>query len=107
MFLFGYVDILTPLQYYSTHLVNSTESIRWPAGTYGIPKPASGCPLADGFQWHEGWRSQDTEDDYANSSKSAKFHLDGIVDYQKVNRAFCIKTFTADDKSRPDWPPGA
>ena len=106
MFLFGYVDILTPLQYYLTRLVKFTESIRWPAGTYGIPKPVSGCPLADGFQWQEGWRTQDTEDEYFDNAKSAKFHLDGRVG-AKVDRSFCIKTFTADDKlSRPDWPPG-
>ena len=26
------------------------ESLRWAAGSYGIPKAASGCPYADGFQ---------------------------------------------------------
>ncbi len=82
------------------------DLVRWPAGTYGIPKPVSGCPLADGFQWQEGWRSQDTDGAYSNNAKSAEFHLDGKVDSEKVNRSFCIKTSTAYDKIRPNWPPG-
>ncbi|KAJ7370800.1 hypothetical protein OS493_029790 [Desmophyllum pertusum] len=80
------------------------DSVRWPAGTYGIPKPASGCPYAEGFQWKEGWRSQDTDNTYSNNNKSAEFHLDGIVDSEKVNRSFCIKP--ADNNDRPNWPPG-
>ena len=45
--------------------------VRWPAETYGIPKPASGCPLADGFQWEDGWRLQDTEDVFFKQRKIA------------------------------------
>ncbi|XP_078352594.1 uncharacterized protein LOC144637401 isoform X1 [Oculina patagonica] len=86
--------------------LHTSDSVRWPAGTYGIPKPASGCPLADGFQWQEGWRSQDTDGTYSNNAKSAEFHLDGKVDSEKVNRSFCIKTSLVNDKNRPDWPPG-
>ena len=78
----------------------------WPAQTYGIPKPASGCPLSDGFQWEKGWRLQDTDDDYSNNEKSAEFHLDGKVGNQEIKRSFCIKTSTADDDNRPDWPSG-
>ena len=82
------------------------ESIRWPAGTYGIPKPASGCPYADGFQWETGWRSQDMNNDYSNNAKSIEFHLDGEVDEKKINRSFCMKTDATSQQTRPAWPPG-
>lgn len=83
-----------------------TESVRWPAGSYGIPKPASGCPRSDGFVWREGWRSQSTHGRPSNSTKSTEFHLDGIVDDTKVKRSFCIKEDIADDGSRSAWPEG-
>ena len=86
--------------------LDSIDSFRWPAGLYGIPKPASGCPLADGFQWQEGWRSQDTDGTYSSNAKSPEFHLDGIVDRKKVKRSFCIKTSTTGDYNRTNWPPG-
>ena len=81
-------------------------SVRWPAETYGIPKPATGCPLADGFQWEDGWRLQDTEDVFSNNAKSPEFHLDGKVGSQTIERSFCIKTSTAGDENRLDWPRG-
>lgn len=83
-----------------------TESVRWPAGSYGIPKPASGCPWSDGFEWREGWRSQYTNGRPSNSTKSLEFHLDGIVDNTKVKKSFCIREDRADDGSRPAWPQG-
>ena len=81
------------------------ESVRWPAGTYGLPKPVSGCPMADGFQWEEGWRSQESDGTQSNNAKSTEFHLDGKVDYEKVNRSFCIRR-TAGKNNKPNWPPG-
>lgn len=81
-------------------------NIQWPAGRYGIPKPTAGCPEADGFQWQEGWRAQDTDGTNSNNSKSEDFDLDGDVDGKKINRSFCIKTDTANDINRPPWPPG-
>lgn len=76
-----------------------SESVRWPAGSYGIPKPASGCPRSDGFVWREGWTSQSTHGRPSNSTKSAEFHLDGVVDDTKIKRSFCIKEDIADDGS--------
>ena len=78
----------------------------WPAGTYGIPKPASGCPFADDFQWETGWRSQDTNNRKSNNAKSSEFHLDGVVDEKRIKRSFCIKTDTTSDQNRTTWPPG-
>ncbi|XP_068728132.1 uncharacterized protein [Montipora capricornis] len=82
------------------------ESLQWPAGKYGIPKPVMGCPRADGFQWMAGWRSQDTNNNLSKNRKSISFHLDGAVDVKKVNRSFCLKTATMTDLNRTTWPPG-
>ena len=81
-------------------------AIQWPAGTYGIPKSVSGCPIADGFQWMTGSRSQDTNNNTSKNNKSASFHLDGVVDKEKVKRSFCLKTSTAKDQNRNIWPSG-
>ena len=84
-------------------IILATDPIKWPAGTYGIPKPVSGCPVADGFQWMTGSRSQDTE---SNNKKSVSFHLDAVVNKKKVKRSFCLKTSTAEDQNRTTWPSG-
>ena len=82
------------------------SKFQWPAGTYGIPKPISGCPRAEDFQWQEGWRSQDADGENSSNAKSTEFHLDGSVDGTKINRSFCMKTVTTGDLNRPAWPPG-
>ena len=82
-------------------------SVYWPAGTYGIPKAASGCPDAKGFHWLIGRRYQDTEDDNPNNHKSPQFHLDATVDSKRgIFRSFCMKTDTSTDTTRGSWPPG-
>ena len=43
---------------------------------YGIPKPASGCPHDNGFDWRNGWVHQDSEDSHSQSDRSSEFHLD-------------------------------
>ncbi|XP_015754342.1 PREDICTED: uncharacterized protein LOC107333990 isoform X2 [Acropora digitifera] len=84
----------------------ATDPINWPAGTYGIPRPVSGCPSVDGFQWMTGWRSQEAYYYESNNNKSASFHLDAVVNKQKVKRSFCLKTSTAKDQNRTTWPSG-
>ncbi|PFX26315.1 CUB and sushi domain-containing protein 2 [Stylophora pistillata] len=86
--------------------LENTETVLWPSGSYGIPKPASGCPKAEGFGWKEGWRYQDTEDTNSANAKSPQFHLDAVVESRGIKRSFCMKTFTADDSNRIDWPSG-
>ena len=83
-----------------------SESVWWPAGSYGIPKPVSGCPRTTGFQWKKGWRSQDTNGASSKNARSLDFHLDAEVDETKVQRSFCIKTSIIDDHNRPKWPQG-
>ncbi|XP_067028762.1 uncharacterized protein [Acropora muricata] len=87
-------------------LISFVDPTKWPAGTYGIPKPVSGCPSADGFQWRTGWRSQDAYYDESNNNKSVSFHLDAVVDKKKVKRSFCLKTSTWMDQNRTAWPLG-
>ena len=84
----------------------SESSLSWPAGTYGIPKPQSGCPKTDHFHWLEGWRSQGSNSRNLNNSCSVEFHLDGKVDNTMVNRSFCIKHDILYDSARPAWPKG-
>ena len=84
----------------------SESSLSWPAGTYGIPKPQSGCPKTDHFHWLEGWRSQGSNSRNLNNSCSVEFHLDGKVDNTMVNRSFCIKDDIVYDSARPAWPKG-
>ena len=82
-------------------------SIHWPAGSYGIPKAASGCPSADGFQWLIGRRYQDTEDNNPKNHKSQEFHLDATVDSKRgIIRSFCMKTDKSTDANRSSWPLG-
>ena len=87
-----------------TCLLGSTH---WPAGSYGIPKAASGCPGANGFHWLIGRRYQDTEDSNPNNHKSPQFHLDATVDSKRgIIRSFCMKTDTSTDMTRGSWPSG-
>ena len=83
-----------------------TYLLDWPAGSYGIPKAASGCPYGEGFQWRIGQRNQDTEDNTPRSYKSPRFHLDATVSKTNVERSFCVKTDTSTDMRRRPWPAG-
>ncbi|XP_068728127.1 uncharacterized protein [Montipora capricornis] len=87
--------------------LRTSGNVQWPGGTYGIPKPADGCPSVEAFRWQQGWRCQ-----YSNGHKDSKnakslaFHVDAVVDGEKVNRSFCMKTHAASDGNRLVWPPG-
>nr|XP_058952004.1 cubilin homolog isoform X2 [Pocillopora verrucosa] len=83
-----------------------SKCTRWPAGTYGLPKPVSGCPWSEGILWREGWRSQATFIIQTNNSRSPEFHLDGKVNSNEVKRSFCIKYRMTSDRNRPPWPKG-
>ena len=48
--------------------------------------------------------SQDTNGENSNNSKSEPFYLDGVVDTQRVNRSFCLKT--SQNSKRLNWPRG-
>ena len=77
-------------------------ALYWPSGTYGLPKPISGCPE----NWTEGWRKQDLEDDrFQKSSFSSSFHMDAILNNDYINRSFCIKTRN-EIRRHITWPAG-
>ena len=72
----------------------------WPSGSYGLPRPKSGCPGGKKNGWREGWRYQDMEDDDKSTSERSRVssgsHMDvTLVGNKKdVNRTFCMKQNT-------------
>ena len=82
-----------------------SETRYWPAGSYGIPMAASGCPDTDSCSWLVGSRYEDLEDTNHNSSGSEEFHLKTEI-AKNIKRWFCIKSNTTIDKKRSPWPPG-
>lgn len=87
---------------------NSLDFIHWPSGSYGIPRPSSGCPYKSNVNWRYGNRYQDTSNDgYGHNYKSREsFHLGATVTYAGVERSFCMKTDTSSDVNRNPWPKG-
>ena len=84
-------------------LDDSRIPLTWPKGTYGLPMPKSGCPKGTAFQWQNGTRYQDTEDDSANNQWSPSWDLAGRADKNNMEQRFCIKTNS--DGFLP-WPKG-
>ncbi|KAL9984811.1 hypothetical protein ACROYT_G007146 [Oculina patagonica] len=85
------------------HLVNAIPVNRntWPSGSYGLPKPRSGCPSK---QWREGFRYQDSENLENTNLKSNGSHLSGEVSPHGVRQEFCIHMDTPGEKI--PWPRG-
>ncbi|KAL9962437.1 hypothetical protein ACROYT_G031541 [Oculina patagonica] len=75
----------------------------WPSGTYGLPKPKSGCPNA---HFNEGTRYHDTEDDDSSNEWSNLYtnHLAGYVTRNDMEQNFCMKTQTS--PNYVPWPRG-
>ena len=82
----------------------------WPSGSYGFPRPKSGCPGGEKDGWYEGWRFQDMENNdksiSARSRASNGTHMDVqfIGDKRDVNRTFCMIQNTG--KQTRYWPKG-
>ena len=70
------------------------ESGCWPEGTYGLPKPISGCPR-DAILWENGWRYHDTENNLNENGFSKNLHIDGSVTEEGILHKFCMKTYSA------------
>jgi len=86
--IYGFISctvILNAMLYLQTEL-------KWPSGTYGLPKPVDGCPVADGFEWKTGYHFHDTEDDGTENQHSDSFHLAGEFSDEGIKHEFCIKT---------------
>ena len=75
--------------------------LEWPSGSYGLPRPKSGCPGGEKNVWREGWRFQDMQD-LKNSSEWSRVsngsHMLGVIiiyfSDRDVNRTFCMKQNT-------------
>ena len=86
----------------------SVADVDWPRGSYGFPKPKSGCPGdKNNWWWHEGWRFQDMEDDSKNISRRSRTspgsHMSVTINIDRdVNRTFCMKQ----NPGTKDWPKG-
>ncbi|CAB4035695.1 partial, partial [Paramuricea clavata] len=80
-----------------------SREVLWPSGTYGLPKPKSGCPESSGFLWKTGTRFYDTEDDGTENHNSDAYHLAGDVTEDGITWEFCMKTKDVGLKS---WPQG-
>ncbi len=81
----------------------------WPSGSYGLPRPKSGCPGGKKNGWYVGWKFQDMEDDLKSTSSrsraSSGTHMDvQIGSYMDVNRTFCMIRNTG--KQTRYWPKG-
>ena len=73
----------------------------WPSGSYGLPKPRSGCPRK---QWREGFRYQDSENLENTNFKSNGSHFSGKVSPHGIRQEFCIHMDTPGEKI--PWPRG-
>ncbi|GFO21125.1 Apextrin [Plakobranchus ocellatus] len=83
----------------------------WPQGSYGLPKPANGCPFTTGLLWQAGERRQHTESiDRNKDAVSPGNHLEQPVLYRVkeknfVYQRFCVKP--RDSSVGADWPKGS
>lgn len=89
------IMLTTRFQYYA-------DGLSWPSGSYGLPRPITGCPN----YWKEGVRYQDTEDEHSNNKKSGSYHLSGSVNRHGVRQEFCTKEDSVFDEVGLQWPDG-
>ena len=81
----------------------------WPGGSFGLPKPKSGCPGDETDGWYEGWRFQDMEDDRKSLDRRTRTspgsHMSATIseDKKDIRRKFCMKQNTRVQKY---WPKG-
>ena len=80
--------------------------LTWPKGTYGLPKPKSGCPKGSNFPWHSGYRKHDTEDTDSNNKWSSPFDLAGPYYRNNMFQNFCMKTKDTASVYNLPWPRG-
>ncbi|XP_028407416.1 uncharacterized protein LOC114530034 [Dendronephthya gigantea] len=86
------------------------QDVDWPSGSYGLPKPKSGCPISKTSVWSVGWRFQDMEDNSPSVSRpglSDDSHFDNqiIGEERDINRTFCMKQ-SSSGVGTDSWPNG-
>ncbi|XP_071492860.1 uncharacterized protein [Diadema antillarum] len=102
-------NVITALGRYASHRRVTANPrviipITWPVGTYGLPKPTSGCP---GGWNNNGFRYHDTEDDNSNNYWSNPFHMSGSKGRNNRRDEFCMKTVRNMYNSQWIWQPGS
>lgn len=76
----------------------------WPAGTYGMPEPATGCPNFGDIAFKRGYTYHNTEDEHPANKRSQNYHFAGNFSQHGVQQRFCIKE---ESQSSPEiWPEG-
>ncbi|XP_011683559.2 uncharacterized protein LOC105447351 isoform X2 [Strongylocentrotus purpuratus] len=108
-------NVLTAMQNYANYASIAERTgdgqvlipLTWPDGTYGLPKPTSGCPNSE-FTWPEGYRHHDTEDDNSNNQWSNPLNLAGSFSRNNMRHHFCMKTTSVVDSNLQwSWQPGS
>ncbi|XP_048731678.2 uncharacterized protein LOC125648717 [Ostrea edulis] len=84
--------------------VSTISAVKWPAGTYTLIKPDTGCPS----NWLEGWRFQDNENDNNKNRIDREHHFFGITEQKpsNFNFSYCTKA-PINLGSEGNWPPGS
>lgn len=85
-------------------LLTVTADFGWPAGTYGLPEPASGCPSFGDVTWKRGYTYHNTEDEYPSNKRSQNYHFAGNFSQHGIQQRFCIKDNPMGRKE--NWPDG-
>ena len=93
--------ITTKHKYFFFFLAALVIKNTWPSGSYGLPKPKSGCPSKE---WLEGFRYQDSENVENTNTKTNGSHFSGRVTPHGIRQEFCIHKETAG--KRIPWPSG-
>jgi hypothetical protein len=82
----------------------------WPSGSYGLPRPESGCPGGRKNGWRGGLRFQDMDDSDKNTSERSRVSSGShmgvglVVNGNGVLRTFCMKQNTGTQTRF--WPKG-
>ena len=104
----------------STSVLRVGARLRWPDGTYALPRTEDiaklplvpgnvvGCPfmLTVRFNWSLGWVQQDTENESNMYSNSESRNLFGQFSPDHIMTQFCTKTSSSSDSGR-QWPEGS
>jgi len=82
---------------------------KWPSGTYGLPEPASGCPVIDKTNtWKQGFTYHNTEDEFPANKRSQSYHFAANFSQHGIQQRFCVKDQALNnaDESKNQWPEG-
>ncbi|XP_066933528.1 uncharacterized protein [Clytia hemisphaerica] len=87
------------------HQVSSEYS--WPAGTYGLPETATGCPyIGKASSWKRGFTYHNTEDEFPANKRSQSYHFAANFSQHGIQQRFCIKDQPSSNENGGKWPDG-